>query len=81
MTRCGQRKLMGFMRDGYNSASRYYLSHVHDAQRQQLINILLAGSDEKMDSSEILMSKIVNEKDELWFQTEDEEEECVLVDL
>lgn len=66
------------MRDGYNSASRYYLSHMHDAQRQQIINILLAGSDEKLDNAEVIMSKMINEKDEFWSQTEDEDEECII---
>ena len=30
VTRSGQRGLTGMMKDGYNSASRYYLSHIRD---------------------------------------------------
>lgn len=41
VTRSGQRKLFGMVRDGYNSASRYYLSHMRDAQRQLAIDALL----------------------------------------
>lgn len=73
---------MGFMRDGYNSASRYYLSHMHDAQRQHLINVLLAGSDHKFDEEEILMSRVINNKnilDEFWLNTEDEEDDEILI--
>uniref|UniRef100_A0A1I7UZT1 SAC domain-containing protein n=1 Tax=Caenorhabditis tropicalis TaxID=1561998 RepID=A0A1I7UZT1_9PELO len=40
VTRNGERKLMGVMKDGYNSASRYYLTHTRDAQRQKAINIV-----------------------------------------
>ncbi|KAI6178217.1 SAC domain-containing protein [Aphelenchoides besseyi] len=43
VTRAGKRKLMGLMKDGYNSASRYYLSHVRDAQRQRAIEALITG--------------------------------------
>lgn len=34
---------MGVMKDGYNSASRYYLSHMKDARRQRAIDAVLAG--------------------------------------
>ncbi|TKR96464.1 hypothetical protein L596_010475 [Steinernema carpocapsae] len=53
VTRSGQRKLVGIMRDGYNSASRYYLSHMRDAQRQIAIDSLLLGrSDVKEEDEE-----------------------------
>ncbi|KAK0423727.1 hypothetical protein QR680_008299 [Steinernema hermaphroditum] len=53
ITRSGQRKLVGIMRDGYNSASRYYLSHMRDAQRQIAIDSLLSGrSDVKEEADE-----------------------------
>lgn len=45
VTRNGERKLMGVMKDGYNSASRYYLTHTRDAQRQKAINIV-TGQEE-----------------------------------
>ncbi|CAD5206969.1 unnamed protein product [Bursaphelenchus okinawaensis] len=44
ITRGGQRKLVGLMKDGYNSASRYYLSHVKDAQRQRAMDAITSGS-------------------------------------
>ncbi|CAI2293370.1 unnamed protein product [Caenorhabditis sp. 36 PRJEB53466] len=40
VTRNGERKLAGIMKDGYNSASRYYLTHTKDAQRQKAINLV-----------------------------------------
>jgi len=43
VTRSGQRKITGLVKDGYNSASRYYLSHMKDAQRQKAIDALIAG--------------------------------------
>uniref|UniRef100_A0A914YHN1 SAC domain-containing protein n=1 Tax=Panagrolaimus superbus TaxID=310955 RepID=A0A914YHN1_9BILA len=43
ITRSGQRKFTGLVKDGYNSASRYYLSHMRDAQRQLAIDTMLAG--------------------------------------
>uniref|UniRef100_A0A0N5AB61 SAC domain-containing protein n=1 Tax=Syphacia muris TaxID=451379 RepID=A0A0N5AB61_9BILA len=42
VTRSGQRGLVGIMRDGYNSASRYYYSHMKDANRQMAIDTLLS---------------------------------------
>ncbi|VDN06935.1 unnamed protein product [Thelazia callipaeda] len=44
ITRSGQRNLVGLVKDGYNSASRYYLSHMRDAQRQLAIDALLGRS-------------------------------------
>uniref|UniRef100_A0A914R9B9 SAC domain-containing protein n=1 Tax=Parascaris equorum TaxID=6256 RepID=A0A914R9B9_PAREQ len=41
VTRSGQRKIVGMVRDGYTSASRYYLSHMRDSQRQLAIDALL----------------------------------------
>ncbi|VDN39671.1 unnamed protein product [Gongylonema pulchrum] len=41
VTRSGQRNLVGMVRDGYNSASRYYLCHMRDAQRQHAIDACL----------------------------------------
>lgn len=34
------------MKDGYNSASRYYLSHTRDTARQKAINVLLGVPDQ-----------------------------------
>ncbi|MFH4975324.1 hypothetical protein AB6A40_002033 [Gnathostoma spinigerum] len=41
--RSGQRRLTGFVKDGYSSASRYYLCHTRDAQRQTAIDCLLGN--------------------------------------
>ncbi|CAJ0930054.1 unnamed protein product, partial [Mesorhabditis belari] len=46
MTRYGERKITGIMKDGYNSASRYYLSHMRDARRQKAMNALLGVEEE-----------------------------------
>ncbi|XP_051883602.1 phosphatidylinositide phosphatase SAC2 isoform X2 [Pristis pectinata] len=37
-TRTGERKLAGMMKDGYNSANRYYLNRFRDAYRQAVID-------------------------------------------
>ncbi|CAJ0571375.1 unnamed protein product, partial [Mesorhabditis spiculigera] len=47
MTRFGERKLTGMMKDGYNSASRYYLSHMRDARRQAAMNSLLGNKEDE----------------------------------
>lgn len=43
ITRSGQWNLVGMVKDGYNSASRYYLSHMRDAQRQLVVDSLLGN--------------------------------------
>ncbi|KIH53752.1 hypothetical protein ANCDUO_16109 [Ancylostoma duodenale] len=50
VTRSGERRLAGIMKDGYNSASRYYLSHVRDSSRQKAINALLGNKDQGSES-------------------------------
>ncbi|KAK6056700.1 hypothetical protein COOONC_05788 [Cooperia oncophora] len=50
VTRSGERRLAGIMRDGYNSASRYYLSHIRDSSRQKAINTLLDYKDQGSES-------------------------------
>ncbi|EGT35223.1 hypothetical protein CAEBREN_12651 [Caenorhabditis brenneri] len=64
VTRNGERKLMGVMKDGYNSASRYYLTHTRDAQRQKAINIVTGQSE--------VIEKVVEEE-----ENEKEEEENI----
>uniref|UniRef100_UPI00358E7CFE phosphatidylinositide phosphatase SAC2 isoform X1 n=1 Tax=Myxine glutinosa TaxID=7769 RepID=UPI00358E7CFE len=39
-TRTGERRLAGVMRDGYNSANRYYLNQFRDAYRQATIDLM-----------------------------------------
>uniref|UniRef100_A0A8R1DEZ9 SAC domain-containing protein n=1 Tax=Caenorhabditis japonica TaxID=281687 RepID=A0A8R1DEZ9_CAEJA len=67
VTRNGERKLAGIMKDGYNSASRYYLTHTRDAQRQKAIN-LVTGQFEKDP---------LNSPDTEEVETEKEEEENI----
>lgn len=38
-TRTGERKLAGVMKDGVNSANRYYLNRFRDAYRQAVIGM------------------------------------------
>lgn len=45
VTRSGERKLTGIVRDGMSSANRYYLSQTRDATRQRAINAVLGLSE------------------------------------
>uniref|UniRef100_A0AAF5Q0J4 SAC domain-containing protein n=1 Tax=Wuchereria bancrofti TaxID=6293 RepID=A0AAF5Q0J4_WUCBA len=65
ITRSGQRNLVGMVKDGYNSASRYYLSHMRDAQRQLAVDTLLG------------MSLDAGERQGEQFEGEDEEVESI----
>lgn len=67
VTRSGQRKIVGMVRDGYTSASRYYLSHMRDNQRQLAIDALLNGS--------ITKSNLRNEDNEC--EADEEESESI----
>ncbi|XP_077437865.1 phosphatidylinositide phosphatase SAC2 isoform X2 [Vanacampus margaritifer] len=40
-TRTGERKLAGVMKDGVNSANRYYLNRFRDAYRQAVIDLMM----------------------------------------
>ncbi|XP_014666575.1 PREDICTED: phosphatidylinositide phosphatase SAC2-like, partial [Priapulus caudatus] len=40
-TRTGERRFAGLMKDGYNSANRYYLNRFKDAYRQVTIDLML----------------------------------------
>jgi len=50
ITRNGQRKISGLVKDGYNSASRYYLSQMCDANRQRVIDAILGLSITEEDA-------------------------------
>jgi len=56
-TRTGERNLSGLVKDGVNSASRYYLNHIRDTYRQATIDVVIGNglSEEvfKTESSEI----------------------------
>uniref|UniRef100_A0A336M9Y8 CSON012683 protein n=1 Tax=Culicoides sonorensis TaxID=179676 RepID=A0A336M9Y8_CULSO len=43
-TRTGERKVTGMLKDGMNSANRYYLAHIKDKYRQATID-LICGND------------------------------------
>ncbi|XP_066586531.1 phosphatidylinositide phosphatase SAC2 isoform X2 [Prorops nasuta] len=43
-TRTGERKFTGLMKDGMNSANRYYLNRFKDAYRQASIDLMLGNS-------------------------------------
>eukprot|EP00117_Sycon_ciliatum_P044657 scpid20435/ scgid0225/ Phosphatidylinositide phosphatase SAC2; Inositol polyphosphate 5-phosphatase F; Sac domain-containing inositol phosphatase 2; Sac domain-containing phosphoinositide 5-phosphatase 2 len=43
-TRTGERSMMGVMKDGYNSASRYYVNHFRDVYRQTVIDLMLGNA-------------------------------------
>jgi len=53
-TRTGERNLSGLVKDGVNSASRYYLNHIKDTYRQAAIDIITGHgiSDEMMQQIE-----------------------------
>ena len=52
-TRTGERNLSGLVKDGVNSASRYYLNHIRDSYRQAAIDLLIG----KEMSEELLRSE------------------------
>jgi len=52
-TRTGERNLSGMVKDGVNSASRYYLNHIRDSYRQAAIDALIG----KEISVELLRSE------------------------
>ncbi|VDN81752.1 unnamed protein product [Brugia pahangi] len=62
VTRSGQRNLVGMVKDGYNSASRYYLSHMRDAQRQLAVDTLLGMS---LDAGETQGEQFEGEDEEV----------------
>lgn len=84
------------MKDGYNSASRYYLSHVHDAQRQRIIDALLSGqavnaaggsitssTSGNVDASSSASVSDENRNSTIWYRNDDlinMEAEDVMVD-
>lgn len=80
ITRGGQRKLVGLMKDGYNSASRYYLSHVKDAQRQRAMDVITAGSGKTFDTTEITMGVEAKTDEELEDEKSEEEDEAEVVE-
>lgn len=77
-TRTGQRNLAGMMKDGYNSANRYYLCHMKDARRQAAIDAFLGRrtieNDQELEN--MLKSKLEAggaEDEASWLKEKDEQ--------
>uniref|UniRef100_A0A915KYU6 Inositol phosphatase domain-containing protein n=1 Tax=Romanomermis culicivorax TaxID=13658 RepID=A0A915KYU6_ROMCU len=73
-TRTGQRKLVGILKDGYNSASRYYMCHLRDRNRQKAIDVVLGNivdTDEKIDLK--LIQDEQSQQDSEWQYQKDEQ--------
>lgn len=56
-TRTGERNISGLMKDGMNSASRYYLNQFRDAYRQATIDLMVGYTD----SEELLVKNLESE--------------------
>ncbi|ELU14926.1 hypothetical protein CAPTEDRAFT_213692 [Capitella teleta] len=75
-TRTGERKLTGLMKDGVNSANRYYINRVKDVYRQATIDLMLGSyqfeellsllnrSTDSPDSAECESQELLREKEE-----------------
>ncbi|XP_070502747.1 phosphatidylinositide phosphatase SAC2 isoform X1 [Chironomus tepperi] len=48
-TRTGERKISGLVKDGMNSANRYYLQHFVDSFRQSVLDLLLGNLEDLCD--------------------------------
>ncbi|CAD5210214.1 unnamed protein product [Bursaphelenchus xylophilus] len=79
ITRGGQRKLVGLVKDGYNSASRYYLSHVKDAQRQRAMDAITSGNGKTifLDKNEPELGTEAKEMEKVEEEQEQEEIENI----
>lgn len=72
-TRTGERKFAGVMKDGYNSANRYYLNRFKDNYRQTVIDMMLGNSITEDLSAIASAGKSVGE-DDVWTS---DKEECI----
>jgi len=72
-TRTGERKFAGVMKDGYNSASRYYLNRFKDNYRQTIIDMML-GNSIADDLSAIATSNKTSADEDVWTS---DKEECI----
>ncbi|XP_032240678.2 phosphatidylinositide phosphatase SAC2 [Nematostella vectensis] len=73
-TRTGERKFTGLMKDGYNSANRYYLNRFKAAYRQTLIDMMLGNPPTEDLSALIDALRSDGQEEEQWTM---EREECV----
>ncbi|XP_064173184.1 phosphatidylinositide phosphatase SAC2-like [Anguilla rostrata] len=69
-TRTGERRLAGVMKDGVNSANRYYLNRFRDAYRQAVIDLMMG-----LPVTEDLYSIFSKEKEQEEKEKEQEEKE------
>ncbi|XP_044754264.1 phosphatidylinositide phosphatase SAC2 isoform X2 [Coccinella septempunctata] len=60
-TRTGERKISGIMKDGMNSANRYYLSRFKDSTRQGTIDLMLGN---KVSEENFIVSKASQPEDD-----------------
>eukprot|EP00111_Clytia_hemisphaerica_P023739 TCONS_00069961-protein len=72
-TRTGERKIAGMMKDGYNSANRYYLNRFKDNYRQTVIDMMLGNSITE-DLSAIASAVKSAGEEEVWTT---DKEECI----
>ncbi|XP_029188502.2 phosphatidylinositide phosphatase SAC2-like [Acropora millepora] len=72
-TRTGERRFTGVMKDGYNSANRYYLNRFKAAYRQTLIDVML-GNPMTEDIAALIAAMKNGPEEEQWTM---EREECV----
>lgn len=72
-TRTGERRFTGVMKDGYNSANRYYLNRFKAAYRQTLIDVML-GNPVTEDIAALIAAMKNGPEEEQWTM---EREECV----
>ncbi|KAG1678103.1 Phosphatidylinositide phosphatase SAC2 [Nymphon striatum] len=73
-TRTGERRIAGMMKDGYNSANRYYLNRFKDAYRQAAIDLMIGNpisedfSQLTSPDKELAITDLVSTEDELEHQ-------------
>ncbi|XP_031570403.1 phosphatidylinositide phosphatase SAC2-like, partial [Actinia tenebrosa] len=72
-TRTGERRFTGFMKDGYNSANRYYLNRFKAVYRQTVIDAML-GNPLTEDLTAAMAALKGGEEEDPWTM---EREECV----
>ena len=74
-TRTGERNLSGLMKDGMNSASRYYLNQFRDAYRQATIDLITGNTISEMLLSGNIEGEEGDQEDVELFKSEQDAEE------
>merc|ERR1719278_1246059 len=78
-TRTGERNLSGLMKDGMNSASRYYLNQFRDAYRQACIDLMTGQIAGDMFSGQNV-DELEADPDKMERTTEDDEYDSIKAD-